>query len=272
MTKLTYNLLINSLIVSLLFGCSGESNKSEFFPGSSRHQPWDEVVFDENRALHDTLLSALTGISYPLHIYLPTGYEDSEQHYPVVYATDGQWIFEGFGKIIDSKQKDIILVAIEQGPNDRRATDYRLPGAKTYFDFLTSELLPYIEQQYRVNENERSLIGTSYGGILSGLALLMDDTEAPVFKNYLSFDPSFFQHQSATLEVEQARYNVSQQLHATLFITSATLRGNFPYVQWFTDLLRERQYEGLTIITAAYAVDHNDVANPSFASALDQLF
>src|SRR5690606_17712370 len=139
-------------------------------------------------------------------------------------------IFRGFSNIIDAQRKDIILVAIEQGPNDRRATDYRLPGAQTYFSFLTTELLPAIENDYRVDTENRTLVGTSYGGILSGLALLMDDVVNPAFKNYLSFDPSFYEHQGLTRQVEQTRFNASNEIHANLVLTSATLRGNDIYV------------------------------------------
>lgn len=270
-------LLVVLLCSALLVACRGDNKKEGIVDTADTTLP-DTAVPDtnsppaENREVHFTFTSSITGISYPLHILLPKDYEESSRTYPVIYATDGQWIFRGFSNIIDAHNKNIILVAIEQGPNDRRAIDYRLPGAHTYFSFLTSELLPAIENDYRIDAENRTLVGTSYGGILSGLALLMDDVVNPAFKNYLSFDPSFYEHQSATLQVEQTRFNASNDLHATLVLTSATLRGNDIYVNWYKNLLEQREYSGLDIVRFSFAVDHNDVANPSFANALEVLF
>lgn len=262
--------LILCFLIPLL-ACQGDKKTWSVSPGTIT-APNTDTPLDESREVHSVFLSAITGIEYPLHIYLPKDYKESTRTYPVIYATDGQWIFRGFSNIIDERDKDIILVAIEQGPNDRRATDYRLPGAHAYFSFLTSELLPTIENDYRVDTNNRTLLGTSYGGILSGLALLMDDVVNPVFKNYLSFDPSFYEHQNATLQLEQARFNASNELNATLILTSATLRGNDIYVNWYKNLLEQREYAGLEIVRFSFAVDHNDVANPSFVNALEVLF
>ena len=163
-------------------------------------------------------------------------------------------------------------MAIEQGPNDRRATDYPLPGALRYFDFLKSELIPTIENDYRILATERTLSGTSYGGVFVGVALLIDDTENPLFKNYLSFDPSFYVHQSQTSQLESARFNASNNMRATVMFSSALLRGNDQYVTWFKGLLDARNYRGLNIIRTSYRVDHNDVAGPSFDDALNMLF
>lgn len=268
---------MNGIVLSglylFLIGCPNSRQQSPIAdPDISAPQVQTTHQIDPERERHFSISSSITGIEYPLHIYLPRDYAESDKNYPVVYATDGQWIFSGFSHIIDRKNKDLILVAIEQGPNNRRATDYRLPGVHNYFAFLTAELLPLIETDFRVDPTNRTLIGTSYGGILAGLAPLIDDIENPLFKHYLSFDPSFYEHQNATLSLEQERFNASNRLGITLFLSSATLRGNDAFVTWYQDILEQRQYSGLRIIRRSYAVDHNDVANPSFETALDLLF
>ncbi len=264
--------LVSILALLFLSACSGGSNNNITPNPTDEEQNENPPVIDESRAIHTNIVSSLTGIDYPLHIYLPPDYENSQLNYPVIYATDGQWVFEGFGEIIDQHEQEFLLVAIEQGPNDRRATDYLMPGAELYFEFIRTELLPLIENAYRVDTANRNFLGTSYGGVIAGLALLMDDSENPLFKNYLSFDPSFQQHPSTTIAMEEARYNASNNLNATLFITSAIPFGNNPHVNWYISLLQDRDYQGLTIYKRSYSVAHEDVASPSFRSALETLY
>ena len=71
-----------------------------------------------------TFTSKITGIEYPYHVYLPVGYAASTERYPLLVATDGQWSFPAFARMLDQRRKPMILVSIEQGPGDRRAIDY----------------------------------------------------------------------------------------------------------------------------------------------------
>lgn len=231
------------------------------------------ILFKLKVEVNESLTSKVTAIEYPIHVYVPEGYGESERRYPVIYATDGQWISNGFSAAIREKGKEVILVTIEQGPGDRRATDYRLPGAVDYFRVLKEELIPAVESVYRIDAEERSICGTSYGGLLVGLVLLMDDVEEPLFKNYLSFDGSFYEHRTATNALEQARYEASNRLEGTFYMTSATrYPNNNAVVTQFENKLEARGYQGLRIIRKSYAVVHNDVAQPSFDEALDTLF
>lgn len=250
------------------FSGNGETQAFEYAISS------DARFFKVNRSLQDSFVSAITGIAYPVHVYLPSSYaSDTSRRFPIIYATDGQWIFNGFSGMIAAKNKQVILVAIEQGPGDRRAIDYTPPGSANYFRFLVDELIPAVESVYRVDPLERTLSGTSYGGLLVGYALLMDDVERPAFRNYLSFDGSFGYFQSQTIALENSRYAASSSLKATLLLTSATAYPNNDYwVTWFRNRLNSRHYQGLEILRSSYPVVHNDIADPSFNAALDLLF
>lgn len=262
----TYSILLMAVLALSGCGSTGSPKSSE-----NVEQPAPASV--PNPRIEQTqILSAITGISYPVRIYLPADYSTSNKHYPVIYATDGQWVFKGFSEKLDEKAVSAILVAVEQGPNNRRNTDYLWPGAQDYYQFLIAELLPYIERQYRVDAGNRTLSGTSYGGVLVGLVLLMDDPVSPYFKNYLSFDASFYEHPQATEDLYLARFNASQKLHARLVLTSATSIGNDQYVTAFQRALEAANFEGLFIYRKKYAVHHNNVASPSFEDALDIIF
>ncbi len=135
------------------------------------------------------LKSKITSIAYPYHIYLPASYQqDIDKHYSVIYVLDGQWNFKTIANSIDGENRDIIVVAIEEGPegSDRRAIDYRLPRAITYLEFFRQEFLPFIESTYRIDSDDRSFQGVSFGGIVTTVLMLVDDHQQPLFKNYIA--------------------------------------------------------------------------------------
>lgn len=262
------------LLGFVLLGCGSSETSRSVDPVITEPAPNSLQIPEiaDPRIKQTNIVSAVTGITYPVHIYLPEDYASSNESYPVIYATDGQWIFNGFAAALDDKSLDVILVAIEQGPNDRRSVDYLLPGARQYFLFLTTELLPTIERDYRVDTMQRTLSGTSYGGILVAAVLLLDDVVQPHFKNYLSFDASFYVHPQATAELQAERFYASHELPATLVLTSATTIGNDVHVTNFQQVLEAKNFAGLNIYRKKYPVHHNNVAGPSFADALDLIF
>src|SRR5690606_3210919 len=127
--------------LTLLPGCgsSGGSGNVEVIELRAPDSPQEPAASDP-RVKQSNIVSAITGITYPLRIYLPEDYASSNESYPIIYATDGQWIFDGFASTLDEKGVDAILVAIGQGPDGRRNVDYLLPGAREYYRFLITEL------------------------------------------------------------------------------------------------------------------------------------
>ncbi|WP_049722462.1 alpha/beta hydrolase [Gilvimarinus polysaccharolyticus] len=212
--------------------------------------------------------SVITGIDYPVHIYLPEGYADSGKEYPIVYALDGQTQFPGLPYLMEQAGGEAILVAISQGPDDRRRTDYLLPGARAYYQFLTAELMPLVEPMYRVNTQERSIVGTSFGGVFATVAMLLDDVSAPYFTNYLAFDASLYQHPELTKELLNNRYLASGDMPLNYFASSALPEGNDPYVTEFVTQLRSQNFANLSITQRRYQVTHGKVSEPSFSEAV----
>jgi predicted alpha/beta superfamily hydrolase len=219
-----------------------------------------------------SITSAITGITYPYHVYLPHNYALSDKSYPIVYGTDAQWIFPYFSEVIDTKNKDVIFIGIEEGPlkSDRRAIDFLPAGAPNYIKFLKSEFIPLIESTYRTN-HERTYVGTSYGGLLGSILLSKEPIDTPYFKNYMLFDGSFRVLQTANIQEEESRFNASKKLNITLILTSAN-PGNLVDVNTYQTRYENRHYEDLTIHRRYYQVPHNDVANPSFDETIDLLF
>lgn len=235
------------------------------------------TVSPSQKMPQEQFVSEITGITYPVDVYLPEGYPEAHTPFPVIYALDGQWSYDGYVDILREKETAVILVSIHQGPGDRRATDYLLPGAGDYYQFLTTELIPHIEEQYKIDPHKRTLVGVSYGGMFVSSALLMEAVGSPYFHKYVSADaPFLYTHRRETIALEEERYQKSPAMPARLLLTSALLNADLgPFDADVTDFqtrLEERGYGGLEITRKAYQVNHYDVGTPTFADAIDLFF
>ncbi|MDO8302268.1 MAG: alpha/beta hydrolase-fold protein, partial [Sedimentisphaerales bacterium] len=210
----------------------------------------------------------ITGITYPYEVYLPPGYEQSTKHYPVVYTSDGQWQKE-FSFAIDAHNKDVILVSIDQGPENRRMTDYLPPGATDYIKFLKAEFIPFIEAHYRTNEI-RTYTGQSAGGALGGLLIAQEGGHRPYFKNYIIADGAFWALTPETIAMEEVYYQQNKHLPINILL-AATWQGNAAATLDYEKRFRARNYEGLTIINKTFPLSHEEMSSPTFIEFLDYI-
>ncbi len=128
-----------------------------------------------------------------LYIYLPKGYEQSEQRYPVLYMFDGHNVFYnrhatygkswGMREYLAKTKLPLILVAVECNPEGFRRLfeyspwDFSAPRplgnvqglGKVTMDWFTTVLKPEIDASYRtLPDREHTLIaGSSMGGLMS---------------------------------------------------------------------------------------------------------
>jgi len=141
-----------------------------------------------------------------IDVFLPPGYdENSEQRFPVLYANDGQMVFDKSlawnnqsweldsisNRLLKEKEVDpFIIVAIwntesrweEYMPQDViRHLDtsdydskYNSVNSNNYLKFLTQELKPHIDKRFRTlrDRSSTSIMGSSMGGLISWYALL----------------------------------------------------------------------------------------------------
>ena len=133
------------------------------------------------------------GKNRPLHIWLPEGYFQSREHYPVMYFFDGHNLFRDcdatYGKswgllpFLEGWDKEMIIVGIECGhEGQERLSEYLPYPAKTgsHFDifkplggdnmeWIVHEIKPMIDREYRtIPFRECTAIGgSSMGGLMS---------------------------------------------------------------------------------------------------------
>ena len=146
------------------------------------------------------LQSEIANQEYELLIKLPTGYAHSDKIYPVIYFLDAQWDFPLMVSTIgqsyyDGFIPDAVLVGIQWGgenpnPSVLRERDFtpshmadvnNSGGAAKFLQFIKQELIPFINTEYRTNDN-RVLMGSSYGGLFTLYALF---NEPNLFNGYI---------------------------------------------------------------------------------------
>ena len=166
------------------------------------------------------IASVQTGWTYPIYVYLPDGYATSGLHYPVIFELDAEAHFDDSADILDAEARQVILVSIGNTGADRREIDFTMPDARPYYDFLTLELIPFIDAQYRTDPGNRTLAGHSLAGLFTGLALLFETPGARNFLSFLSSDGTFWHQPEQTLALEQQLADVTSQLPVNLILTA----------------------------------------------------
>ncbi|KAB2845016.1 MAG: T9SS type A sorting domain-containing protein, partial [Melioribacteraceae bacterium] len=117
-----------------------------------------------------------TTTNHKVNVYLPPGYENSNEHFPVAFFNDGSFYINGGSAInildnliYEKRIKPIIGVFVDYSPGNR-SKEYATEPDR-YIDFFNTILVPYIDANYRTIPDgyNRALIGLSFGGNVSAL-------------------------------------------------------------------------------------------------------
>lgn len=154
---------------------------------------WERQVDNPPRGvqlLRDSAALIFNGNQRKVWIYLPLGYEEQSQSYPVIYFHDGQNLFDGLqgsavkwrlAKTLDSLKLPLIAVGIAHGKEERinelspfPNPEYGGGGGSEYMRFIDKQLIPYIDSNFRTipGPRHRYIGGSSLGGLISAWALL----------------------------------------------------------------------------------------------------
>lgn len=141
-------------------------------------------------------IPALTGeAERTAYVYLPRGYDKSEERYPVLYMFDGHNLFTdkeatfgkcwGLSEYLDKHKVPIIVAAVEcNHEGDMRLSEYSpvsftrngkiIKGrGKKYMDWLVGTFKEEVDENYRtLADREHTFIaGSSMGGLMTLYAL-----------------------------------------------------------------------------------------------------
>ena len=122
-----------------------------------------------------SMQSELLNTSIKYSVYLPDGFDTSNEKYPIVYLLNGftgdetNWTRIGHlrdiaDELIKGKQIEPMVIVMPDG--DDRLYMNKDDGTYPYEDMFIKELMPFVEKEYRVKSEKkyRGISGLSMGG------------------------------------------------------------------------------------------------------------
>ncbi|MCP4273614.1 MAG: alpha/beta hydrolase [Gammaproteobacteria bacterium] len=146
-----------------------------------------------------------------IRIYLPEGYKQSQDRYPVLYMHDGQNLFDdktsyagewGVDETMNHLAKEnglsLIVVGIDNGQELRMNElspwpnkEFGAAEGESYMNFIVDIIKPYIDDNYRTltDKENTAIMGSSMGGLISHYAIF---NYPEIFSKAGIFSPSFW--------------------------------------------------------------------------------
>jgi len=168
-------------------------------------------------------------------VQLPENFNsESPEKYPVVYILDGSVQLNTLETVYNNYWghylPHMILVGISNQTNRTRdlttsqikmrrgaAFDQETGGAEKFTEYITKELIPYIDKAYPTT-SYRTLIGHSYAGLFT-INMLINHNE--FFKNYIAIDPSLDWDNQKLLKQAKEKLAFENFKGKSLFISMA---------------------------------------------------
>lgn len=194
----------------------------------------------------------------PLLIHLPGGYGDSDKQYPVMYLLDGASNFHhttGSVNFLSRKGRMPAMIVVAIPNTGHRTRDLTPPtatrkedfptagGADKMLQFITEEVMPFMETNYRVNDY-KMLVGHSFGGLFATHTLLH---HPGIFNSYISISPSlWWDEQDLVLNQSATFFEGQQDLKGHYYMTMGNENGTMVGGAWkLSAQLEEKGPEGL---------------------------
>lgn len=216
--------------------------------------------------LTDSINSKILSETRGIQVKLPAEYkEGSGEKYEVVYILDGEWYHElvpftfSFAHSANYTPKTIFVLIRNRYVNGRNMRDRDfsptpLPGdtitggADKFYDFLTKEVVPYIEKKYPAN-GQRSLVGSSFSGLFSVFAFLKD---ASFFQSFVASDPNIIWDNSYVTRIAPKILKSLPPDPGTLYIGGLTRTHTHMGIAGFDSVLRADAPSSLHYKVALY--------------------
>lgn len=196
-----------------------------------------------------TLESTHLSEARQLQILLPENYQAHPlATYPVIYLIDGDYNFTAIAGMLDmlankgQRIPDVILVGVADKGTDAyhqntTPNDYSTPRDKNikgqasqFLAFLTDEVKPYIEKNYRTAPHT-SLVGQSMGGLFVLNSLIEKPT---AFSHYIAISPSVWLADHAIVEKATKHLSISNDKPVSLFLAlgDETRMGQYGFIHY----------------------------------------
>ncbi len=243
-----------------------------------------------------TLFSESVRDSFSIFISLPKEYSKKKnKNFPVIYLLDANVYFDIVSDAIKENKSNAILIGIGYKDfitmDSLRNRDYTFPnalpkdsfpisgGAARFLSFIKSELLPYIDKEYRTDTSNRILMGHSLGGFFTLYALeqmMFDGINS--FKNYVAASPSLDYCSGYLIKQFQNISNSDNLQVQNLFLTYGAREDSedgghgtegIDNFNSFVALLASNRFKNIKVRSEIYPTfGHMETAVPTFTTSL----
>lgn len=131
---------------------------------------------------HEYFESSVTGNRETCLVYVPDGYEESGEDYPVLYLQHGfgenetGWVWQGrINSIMDNllaqKKAVPMLIVMADGMTRCAAEGGDVLVSKRFKEILLADIIPFVEKKYRVraDREHRAMAGLSMGSMQTSM-------------------------------------------------------------------------------------------------------
>ncbi len=247
-------------------------------------------------ALHFTHYSASVNDSFYIDVQLPKEYEaNPHKKYSTLVFIDGNFYFPMMSGILHQYEKagllePFIVVGIGyksfQEMDSLRTRDYLFPaalpsdelnasgGGEHFYNYITKELLPKIDSDFRTEPTDRTLLGHSFGGYFVVYSMLQQSKDqSSVFKNFISASPSLWYNDFyLTKQTDQLLANHKS---IGLYLSAGELEDSTwqvnPVKRLASELQKKKKEELNLKIRIFNHLDHMDVPLVTFTKGLQEL-
>jgi len=227
-----------------------------------------------------TIHSKILNENRVLLISLPSGYNNSEIKYPVLYLLDGGTHFMHASAAVDYLAgyrftPEIIVVAIVNIDRNRDFTPIKTErfktdgGAAKFHNFITEEVMPYMEKNY-LSSDYNILMGHSLGGTFIGYSLL----EHPeTFDSYIAVSP-FLQFADGYI-VDEAKSKLKKKYNQpkSFYMSIGNEPDYYPTLDKFSELIQKKSGKSIDFMYVNMKDDnHSTTPYPTLFNGLRFIF
>ncbi|HTY37623.1 MAG TPA: alpha/beta hydrolase-fold protein [Bacteroidota bacterium] len=262
-------------------------SSAPLYPQSTEALP-PVVPIAGTQLLH--LTSSIVNQEYDLYINLPRGYSDTTKRFPVIYHLDAQWDFPLVQSIYGQQYFDgflpaAIVVGITWGgmnPNhdslrarDLTPTNSRQQpqsgGGQKFLKAIKTEVIPFIDSRFRTLPQDRTLMGSSLGGLFTLFAMFQ---EPGLFNRYVLTSPSIGWDNGFLYRLEKEYASTHSNLQARLYVGIGGFEvTSLAEFDKFISVLKARSYPGLDMNTQVIqGVGHSGGKAEGYTRGLQAVF
>lgn len=170
---------------------------------------------------------------YTFYVLYPDNF-DSTQNYRTLLLLDANDYFIEMAEVLDDDFKNqFILVGVAYNEFKERVEDFTYPNdnnvpdsghADQYAQFLSNELLPYLEHELHIKSSDKTLLAHSLSGYFATYMLFQQHYANP-FDNIIAASPSLWWGDAYAFELEETFAANHSSLGVKYFTTIGDLEG-----------------------------------------------